>query len=172
MKAGDTVRVNGVGTSETAEVLSVNGDDVTVRTAAGRRKVVKAARVFPERVTAGLPDAQPPDARGASVHFAPDFKPLPKPEPPLRSRPYLDWVRAKPCSSCTADGPSDPHHYGHRGIGQKASDLLVVPLCRRCHDHFHDHRMLPGTSLIQTRVFLLATQVSLLSDWITAEKRA
>ena len=62
---------------------------------------------------------------------------------PWRSRAYLDTVRAKPCCVCGADGPSDPHHIGplgSHGMGQQCADYYTVPLCRRCHDAWHDHR--------------------------------
>ncbi len=65
-----------------------------------------------------------------------------------------------------AAGPSDPHHYGTGGgMGQKTDDYRTVPLCRRCHDHFHDHRELPGMGVATTRVFLLQRQVDLLVAW-------
>lgn len=71
------------------------------------------------------------------------LKPLEKPRPPARSPTYLAWVRQQPCCNCDAPGPSDPHHEGKRGVSQKCSDLLAVPLCRRCHQTYTDKNRLP-----------------------------
>lgn len=52
---------------------------------------------------------------------------------------YTQWVKRQPCCGCgrLAD---DPHHIignGFGGTGTKACDLLVIPLCRTCHDALH-----------------------------------
>lgn len=52
---------------------------------------------------------------------------------------YTRWVKAQPCACCgkTAD---DPHHligHGQGGMGTKAHDLFVLPLCRKHHDELH-----------------------------------
>lgn len=67
----------------------------------------------------------------------------PKPPAPRRSKAYLAFVRKLDCCNCGTPGPSDPHHEGKRGVGQKTSDLLVVPLCRRCHSIYTDENQLP-----------------------------
>lgn len=92
---------------------------------------------------------------------------VPKPPPPIRSAAYLDFIRIRPCCSCGRHGPSDPHHFGPRGAGQKTDDYRVVPLCRTCHDRFHDKRTLPGCAdVAATREFLYSTQVRLLIEFI------
>jgi hypothetical protein len=56
-----------------------------------------------------------------------------------RNRAYLDWVKTLDCCNCGAPA-DDPHHIigqGEGGMGTKASDLLVMPLCRGCHTHIH-----------------------------------
>jgi hypothetical protein len=55
---------------------------------------------------------------------------------------YLAAVRALPCCGCGAAAPSDPHHAATwlRGLGQKCDDDKAIPLCRACHDEFHDGR--------------------------------
>ena len=67
----------------------------------------------------------------------------PKPPAPRRSKAYLAFVRKLDCCNCGTPGPSDPHHEGKRGVGQKTSDMLVVPLCRRCHSAITDENQLP-----------------------------
>ncbi|WP_318393517.1 DUF968 domain-containing protein [Enterobacter sp.] len=52
---------------------------------------------------------------------------------------YTRWVKAQPCACC-ANPADDPHHligYGQGGMGTKAHDLFVLPLCRRHHDELH-----------------------------------
>ena len=67
----------------------------------------------------------------------------PKPPAPRRSKAYLAFVRKLDCCNCGTPGPSDPHHEGKRGVGQKTSDMLVIPLCRRCHSTITDENQLP-----------------------------
>ena len=68
----------------------------------------------------------------------------PKPPAPRRSKSYLAFVRKLDCCNCGTPGPSDPHHEGKRGVGQKTSDMLVIPLCRRCHSIYTDENQLPN----------------------------
>ncbi len=59
---------------------------------------------------------------------------LPK---PLQNRLYRKFVSQFPCCACGQNWWIDPAHTGPRGRGQKASDLDVIPLCRKCHDEYH-----------------------------------
>lgn len=89
-------------------------------------------------------------------------------EPPAeRNEPYLDFVRKHPCMNCHADGPSDPHHFGPRGIATKTSDLRTVPLCRRCHDEFHNSGGWSiDVSRDETEKRIYRRQVELLIEWM------
>lgn len=52
---------------------------------------------------------------------------------------YTRWVKRQPCCGCGKQA-DDPHHIignGFGGTGTKACDLLVIPLCRVCHDALH-----------------------------------
>ncbi|HDP0319389.1 TPA: DUF968 domain-containing protein [Salmonella enterica subsp. enterica serovar Concord] len=52
---------------------------------------------------------------------------------------YTQWVKRQPCCGC-GHPADDPHHiigHGFGGTGIKACDLLVIPLCRVCHDALH-----------------------------------
>ena len=55
---------------------------------------------------------------------------------------YTQWVKAQPCVCCNKQA-DDPHHligHGQGGMGTKAHDLFVIPLCRAHHDELHaDH---------------------------------
>jgi len=52
---------------------------------------------------------------------------------------YLIWIRVQRCCFCDAGAPSDPHHKTGGGMGTKSHDNTAIPLCRRCHQAFHDH---------------------------------
>jgi len=56
---------------------------------------------------------------------------------PVRDREYLRFIKRLPCVACLRTWNVDPAHTGPHGLGQKASDLDTIPLCRRCHDE-HD----------------------------------
>lgn len=62
-----------------------------------------------------------------------------KPRTP-RSSTYLRWLRTQPCCWCGRRPPSEASHHGRRGMGKKASDLLAISLCSRCHGHHHGPR--------------------------------
>lgn len=52
---------------------------------------------------------------------------------------YTRWVKAQQCMCCNSPA-DDPHHligHGNGGMGTKAHDLFVIPLCRAHHDALH-----------------------------------
>ncbi|MDR9873528.1 DUF968 domain-containing protein, partial [Enterobacter hormaechei subsp. xiangfangensis] len=52
---------------------------------------------------------------------------------------YTRWVKSQQCSCCN-NPADDPHHligHGQGGMGTKAHDLFVIPLCRAHHDELH-----------------------------------
>ncbi|MBP2197201.1 DUF968 domain-containing protein [Pantoea cypripedii] len=52
---------------------------------------------------------------------------------------YTRWVKAQTCACCNKPA-DDPHHiigHGQGGMGTKAHDLFVIPLCRAHHDELH-----------------------------------
>jgi hypothetical protein len=62
----------------------------------------------------------------------------PKPET-MRSDEYLEFIRFRPCESCGANPPNDPHHVsiGSTGMGMKPPDNHAIALCRVCHNLEH-----------------------------------
>ena len=48
---------------------------------------------------------------------------------------YHKFLRRQPCVACGVPGPSEVAHFrdGTEGIGKKAGDLSVLPLCAHCH---------------------------------------
>ncbi|MCC3740241.1 DUF968 domain-containing protein [Rouxiella badensis] len=62
----------------------------------------------------------------------------PKPDKLIHAN-YTRWIKKQPCCGC-GNQADDPHHItgnGLGGMGMKASDFHVIPLCRRCHDALH-----------------------------------
>ncbi len=59
-----------------------------------------------------------------------------------RCNKYLDWVKTLSCSFCGVEPAGDAHHIRGRGnlggTALKAPDQYVMPLCRGCHQMFHD----------------------------------
>ncbi|HBQ68226.1 MAG TPA: hypothetical protein DD781_18105 [Leclercia adecarboxylata] len=53
---------------------------------------------------------------------------------------FLAWVKTQPCECCGK--PSDDAHHligwGQGGMGTKAHDFLVIPLCRQHHTELHN----------------------------------
>lgn len=52
---------------------------------------------------------------------------------PIRDWKYRAWVRSFQCLVCRTGRLIEAAHTGDHGIGQKASDRGVVPLCAVCH---------------------------------------
>lgn len=134
-----------------------------VRELTGRRcvEVVEAAR---------LPLVPPATAVTLRVLQGGLGAAVPRPRARFRSPLYLTHVRALPCLSCAAPGPSDAHHSGSRGVGQKADDFSVVPLCRRCHAVVTDTGALPGRTREETVLLVLRAQVAQLSAWAAEQQ--
>lgn len=52
---------------------------------------------------------------------------------------YTRWAKSQQCMCCN-NPADDPHHligHGQGGMGTKAHDLFVIPLCREHHDELH-----------------------------------
>jgi len=56
---------------------------------------------------------------------------------PERNAAYLKFIRSFPCVVCGGWRWIEAAHFTAHGLGQKASDLGALPLCR------HDHRTGP-----------------------------
>jgi hypothetical protein len=59
---------------------------------------------------------------------------------PIRNKPYLNYVASLPCVRCGCEPAGEAHHVidvGYGGMGTKASDLWVFPLCCDHHTELH-----------------------------------
>lgn len=173
MKVDDRVIVRGLGGSFESVIEAIEPDGGIVVRKGSRRMVVAPDRV---RLLDPPQPARSPLERPAA-YDAPELTAQPK-DPPGRHEAYLAFVRTKPCCSCSAPGPSDPHHYAPKGrgggMGMKCDDRRTVPLCRLCHDHFHARGCLPDDSIDgthETHLIFMEAQVELLVEWVENRRK-
>lgn len=50
-------------------------------------------------------------------------------------------VHGQPCRNCGSKQNIDPAHHIPRSLGGKNLPDSVIPLCRRCHEAQHAHRL-------------------------------
>ncbi|MGK3715454.1 DUF968 domain-containing protein [Escherichia coli] len=84
---------------------------------------------------------------------------------------YTRWVKTQKCMTC-GNQADDPHHiigHGLGGIGTKADDLFVIPLCRKCHNELHagvkDFEEKHGSQLLLLIRFLMHARNSGVLKW-------
>ncbi|HHR5091364.1 DUF968 domain-containing protein [Escherichia coli] len=84
---------------------------------------------------------------------------------------YTRWVKTQKCMTC-GNQADDPHHiigYGLGGMGTKADDLFVIPLCRKCHNELHagvkDFEEKHGSQLLLLIRFLMHARNSGVLKW-------
>lgn len=194
MNPGDTITFRVVGGTRTAIVESNEGNSIIARQEKNGRRVhvnrsaivgVKKA-VLPEEEAAmrpanvrplfpPFPSKLPLESleglkKAPSARTLAPLRAVPKDAPADREAAYLDFVRSHPCTFCHAPGPSDAHHWGHRGVGQKTSDYRTLPLCRKHHDYYHHHGRFPAMDALTTKLAQQAAQLDLLIAWIRKAK--
>ncbi|QMA63541.1 DUF968 domain-containing protein [Escherichia coli] len=84
---------------------------------------------------------------------------------------YTRWVKTQKCMTC-GNQADDPHHiigHGLGGVGTKADDLFVIPLCRKCHNELHagvkDFEEKHGSELLLLIRFLMHAKNSGVLKW-------
>jgi hypothetical protein len=93
---------------------------------------------------------------------------VPKPKAPEQRPEHLRRVREKACCVCYAPPPSEAHHFGRRGVGQKCDDCQTVPLCRLCHQRWHSQGSCSPFPRSETIELFLRAQVDLLIEALEA----
>lgn len=161
IQEGDEVMVRpvGSGVSRRATVLELFEKAVRVRfegdagvALVSRRKInaFGAARRMVGVQTAQQTKVGEPSTAKVAEHMLPPLKVVSWRElTPQRSPSFLGLIRITRCMCCGMKPPSDPHHAGRRGVGQKCSDFLTVPLCRKCHTAVTDTNRLPGAATVE-----------------------
>jgi len=104
---------------------------------------LKESLIAPERrATEVIQDAALVLKKIISLHADPEspesFMKRPK-RKRWESTTYTRWVKSQKCACCGTQA-DDPHHiigHGQGGMGTKAHDLFVIPLCRAHHDELH-----------------------------------
>lgn len=58
----------------------------------------------------------------------------------MRDESWLRFLRTLPCAHCLRMPPSEAHHStaSRFSLARKSSDHDAFPLCRKCHQDFHD----------------------------------
>lgn len=84
---------------------------------------------------------------------------------------YTRWVKTQKCMTC-GNQADDPHHiigHGLGGMGTKADDLFVIPLCRKCHNELHagvkDFEEKHGSQMLLLIRFLMHARNSGVLKW-------
>ncbi|WP_270533795.1 DUF968 domain-containing protein [Escherichia coli] len=119
---------------------------------------------------------QPPPQEKTLVSIAVDPESpaqyLQRQKPQREERPvYTRWVKTQKCMTC-GNQADDPHHiigHGLGGMGTKADDLFVIPLCRKCHNKLHagvkDFEEKHGSQLLLLIRFLMHARNSGVLKW-------
>lgn len=87
----------------------------------------------------------------------------------MDSKAYLDHIRSLPCCACLKE-PAQAHHIrfvGEGGMGHKPPHWLAVPLCARCHRHWHDQGAFLGMNRTRSENLQLREACKRLSAWLT-----
>ncbi|GAB8837322.1 DUF968 domain-containing protein [Escherichia coli] len=119
---------------------------------------------------------QPPPQEKTLVSIAVDPESpaqyLQRQKPQRKEMPvYTRWVKTQKCMTC-GNQADDPHHiigHGLGGMGTKADDLFVIPLCRKCHNELHagvkDFEEKHGSQLLLLIRFLMHARNSGVLKW-------
>lgn len=80
---------------------------------------------------------------------------------------YIRWMRLRMCVNAAYCGrrACEPHHarrdrHGPVGMGQRASDRRAIPICRPCHDDFHDGRNYFASMNVEQRREWMESQIT------------
>jgi len=71
------------------------------------------------------------------------------PQKPERSKPFLRWLRRKPCLVCNSWKEVEAAHTGPHGIAEKSSDYEAIPLCHTHHQTAPDSYQALGRSFFR-----------------------
>ena len=95
---------------------------------------------------------------------------------PYRSKAFIRFAKGLPgpCCVCRSEPGVELHHFGDKGMGQRASDLLVARVCRECHGRVQGKRLAHSferSGMVGEHVALLADNVALLAAYVEELER-
>lgn len=192
LEAGETCIVKPAGANKKdrlGDIVDVYEKSYLVRFADGSKERVSAIKVQPVRTRAKTAALEPmPELEEESE--APVYRePVAQPKAQTRFKcdAYLRYVRSHRCVNCefhgaVQHGNTEADHRGERGVSQKCSDLLVIPLCMFCHAVITAKNVLPVRprgmsdpavtpklmSVVDTHLIVTGAQMKLLTGIINA----
>jgi len=191
LPVGETCLVNPTGANKKprlGEILQVFDKSYEMGFADGSKERISAIKVVPVRTRAKTAALDPMPEREESE--APVYR-EPVAQPKTQTRfvcdPYRRYVKSHRCVNCefhgaVQHGNTEADHRGERGVSQKCSDLLVIPLCMFCHAVITAKNVLPVRpkglsdpaktpqlmSVVDTHLIVTGAQMKLLTGIVNA----
>ncbi|OPZ10367.1 MAG: hypothetical protein BWZ07_02693 [Alphaproteobacteria bacterium ADurb.BinA280] len=191
LPVGETCLVNPTGANKKprlGEILQVFDKSYEMGFADGSKERISAIKVVPVRTRAKTAALEPMPEREESE--APVYR-EPVAQPKTQTRfvcdAYRRYVKSHHCVNCefhgaAQHGNTEADHRGERGVSQKCSDLLVIPLCMFCHAVITAKNVLPVRpkglsdpaktpqlmSVVDTHLIVTGAQMKLLTGIVNA----
>ncbi len=191
LEVGETCIVKPVGANRKdrlGEIVEVYDKSYLMAFADGSRERVSAIKVSPVRTRAKTAALEPMPERDESE--APVYREaaaLPKTQTQFVCDAYRRYVKSHRCVNgefhgAVQHGGTEADHRGERGVSQKCSDLLVIPLCMFCHAVITAKNVLPVRpkgmsdpaktpnlmSVVDTHLIVTGAQMKLLTGIVNA----
>jgi len=191
LPVGETCLVNPTGANKKprlGEILQVFDKSYEIGFADGSKERISAIKVAPVRTRAKTAALEPMPEREeceAPVYREPVAQP--KTQTRFVCDAYRRYVKSHRCVNCefhgaVQHGGTEADHRGERGVSQKCSDLLVIPLCMFCHAVITAKNVLPVRpkglsdpaktpqlmSVVDTHLIVTGAQMKLLTGIINA----
>lgn len=191
LPVGETCLVNPTGANKKprlGEILQVFDKSYEMGFSDGSKERISAIKVVPVRTRAKTAALEPMPEREESE--APVYR-EPVAQPKTQTRfvcdAYRRYVKSHRCVNCefhgaVQHGNTEADHRGERGVSQKCSDLLVIPLCMFCHAVITAKNVLPVRpkglsdpaetpqlmSVVDTHLIVTGAQMKLLTGIVNA----
>ena len=191
LEVGETCIVKPVGANRKdrlGEIVEVYDKSYLMAFADGSRERVSAIKVSPVRTRAKTAALEPmPEREESESPVYREAAALPKTQTRFVCDAYRRYVKSHRCVNCefhgaVQHGGTEADHRGERGVSQKCSDLLVIPLCMFCHAVITAKNVLPVRpkglsdpaktpklmSVVDTHLIVTGAQMKLLTGIVNA----
>lgn len=195
LEVGETCIVKPVGANRKdrlGEIVEVYDKSYLMAFADGSRERVSAIKVSPVRTRAKTAALEPmPEREESESPVYREAAALPKTQTRFVCDAYRRYVKSHRCVNCefygaVQHGGTEADHRGERGVSQKCSDLLVIPLCMFCHAVITAKNVLPVRpkglsdpaktpqlmSVVDTHLIVTGAQMKLLTGIVNALSQA